>query len=255
MTDDAPDGGTIPVDEPTHIVHLASGVAVLVLPDRIEIQPGELDRAPDITQLRAIKSVTRIDNDLTIRRVRQRTLQITLTSPEDAALLETRIHEALAAAPLGTPGGALGIVGRAASWLPLGMLVCALLVVVGSFGPWAKTPFHTVSGFDWDGSITLIFGVIAGALAVILMLQPWRRGWVLGLLMATFGLAALVGLTDWMDVGRVIEDIGIDARVSWGLQLMTVAAGIGFTLASIQYMRRSAPVSGLRGRVADDDQE
>ena len=216
-------------------IMLASGGTVRVTQSSIEVQPENPDHPLDITDLSIVKNVLRIEHDVTITRVRRRTMQITLTSEEDAALLETRVRAVLDSSS-NLPGA--GVVGQEARWLPGGMLVCAVLVVIGSLGPWAEATILTVNGSDWDGSLTLLFGILAVGLSGLLLWQPWRRGWTLHLLAIAFALAAMVGTVDWVDVGRAVDETGIDLTVGWGLPLMTTAAGLGVTLALARYRHR-----------------
>jgi hypothetical protein len=120
------------------------------------------------------------------------------------------------------------------------MLICAVLIVVGSIGPWVEVAGTTIWGIEGDGSLTIIFGLIAAGLATMQLLgQAQRqRGWVLRLLFLAFALTAAVGLIDWVDLGRTIDGVSLDARVGWGLPLMTVGGGIGSALAIGQYLRR-----------------
>lgn len=227
-------------------VTLASGGTVSVTPTSIVVQPGSLDRAPDVTDLRMVKVVRRIEEDVTITRVRRRTMQITLASEDDAERLETHIHAALAdvsSRPATTPEN----VSLKTVWLPLGMLVCAVLVVIGSLGPWAKAQIVTVSGTDWDGDLTLTFGFLNGALSGLLLRQPWRRGWTLNLIGIAFALVAMIGIVDWVDVERAVNETGIDVRTGWGLPLMTAAAGIGVALTIAHYLRPPEVVQDVDG--------
>ncbi len=48
----------------------------------------------------------------------------------------------------------------------------------------------------------------------------------------------MVGIVDWVDVERAVDETGIDYARGWGLPLMTTAAGLGVTLALARYRRR-----------------
>ena len=59
--------------------------------------------------------------------------------------------------------------------------LCALLVIVGSFGPWAKVLIITVDGMDEDGGVTLFLGLVALAIAGLRVLRPeGRQRWMWG---------------------------------------------------------------------------
>lgn len=219
------------------VVTLASGGTVRVTRDQVVVQPGNPALPPDVTDLRIVKDVRRVADYVLITRVRRRTMQITLTSEADAERLEEGIRATLKRAPRMSAVRS-GTVSRDTLWLPLGMLACAALIVVGSLGPWAEATIVTVNGTDWDGDLTIMFGIVAGASSGLLLRQPWRRGWTLKLITIAFALAALVGLVDWVDVGRVIDETGLNVRAGWGLMLMTVAGAIGVALAIAQYLRR-----------------
>jgi hypothetical protein len=235
------------VEEQDFVVTLASGGTVRVTGEHVEVQPANPALPPDVTDLRNIKDVRRIGDYILIRRIRRRTMQITFVSDDDAELLEAHIRAALADGTAFTSHvpAAVGHVSRNDRRLPLGMLVCALLVVVGSLGPWAIVQGEAISGMDGvgggDGSLTFTFGIIAGVLAGLLVWQPWRRGWVPGLIFLSFVLIALVGFDDWSDVGRTADEVAVEARVGWGLPLLSIAAGIGvaFVVAHYWYARRS----------------
>jgi hypothetical protein len=234
-------------EEQDFVVTLASGGSVRVTPTSIEVQPADAAAAPDITDLEKVKSIRRVADYVIITRVRRRTMEITLASNDDAELLEARIRAGLDRVgvfmPSAAPSAQFNWQDR---WLPISLVLCALLVIVGSLGPWATVVGSTISGMDGDGSLTLTFGVLAGVLAGILVWQPWRRGWILGLILLSFLLVALVGVSDWVDIGRIVDEINIDASVGWGLQLMTVAGCIGTALAFVQY--RQGRRSRLFGR-------
>jgi hypothetical protein len=222
------------------VVHLASGASVQVVDGQVVVRSSDADRAPDVTDIGLVKNVTRVGDEVTITRVRRRTMQIALTSEDDAVRLEAAVQAALGGAVAAQAGQGLTVAEAGTRWRVIGMLICAVLIVVGSIGPWVEVAGTTIWGIEGDGSLTIIFGLIAAGLATMQLLgQAQRqRGWVLRLLFLAFALTAAVGLIDWVDLGRTIDGVSLDARVGWGLPLMTVGGGIGSALAIGQYLRR-----------------
>lgn len=75
--------------------------------------------------------------------------------------------------------------------IPLFAAAAALLVVVGSMGPWARVLFISVNGTDGDGAITLVLGILAGLLAVVRLARPAMRGVMFVAGLAFLGAAAV----------------------------------------------------------------
>lgn len=127
---------------------------------------------------------------------------------------------------------ALHIASRNRAQIILGL--CATGVIIGSLGPWARIFMETINGISGDGQVTLFLGVFAGAFA---LLEATRhngsRARYLSMMIA-YLLAGLIGLNAWLSVSSTIERGDINASVGWGLQLMTVAALAGSTLAYLQ---------------------
>jgi hypothetical protein len=112
--------------------------------------------------------------------------------------------------------------------------LCAMGVIVGSLGPWARILLETINGISGDGQLTLFLGVFAGAFALLEVIRHnGSRARYLGIMIA-FLLAGLIGLNAWLSVSSTIEAGDINASVGWGLQLMTVAALAGATMAYLQ---------------------
>ena len=85
-------------------------------------------------------------------------------------------------------------VSKPLSWRVIGCLVAAGFVVVGSMGPWAKVLVFSKAGTEGDGMITLVFGAIAGVIAIVgLSRRVLGRGSALAMA-GCFGLAALIGI-------------------------------------------------------------
>jgi hypothetical protein len=135
--------------------------------------------------------------------------------------------------------------------------VSALLVCLGSVGPWAKVLFVTASGLDGDGWISLIAGLAALALFAVYVRSDRRPRplWPLVLILGAGGVAAAIGVYDWSKIEGVVNDtsqeddpfdLSSSVTVGWGLVLVTLA---GFSLclsAIVTFVRRrqepSAPV-------------
>lgn len=120
------------------------------------------------------------------------------------------------------------------------------LVIIGSLGPWvsATLPFvgaFSVSGTDGDGKITLSCGIAAAVMLAFLVTSNQSGVW-LGLLAGiALGIAALIGIVDWGNVGDEIsasdQEFGGLVRVGWGLQVMTLSAIVGAVLALVQAVK------------------
>lgn len=125
-------------------------------------------------------------------------------------------------------------------------IVCALLVVVGAFGPWATT---VVSGFGGevrqsvagvDAVEVILLVVVPSILALLVMVaSPDREPWLfdsveedrtyLGAgLLGLAGLYALVRIADLSTGGSArFGGTTIGARPGWGLIVSAVAAIVG----------------------------
>lgn len=119
--------------------------------------------------------------------------------------------------------------------------LCALGLIIGSFGPWAKVWVVTTGGLDGDGKITIVLGILALVGIFSRVRQPNGRSWITYGLVAAFGIAAAVGAYDWNTVGDAIgalEDnpFAANASVGWGLQLMTISAVVGTVLGFVEAM-------------------
>jgi hypothetical protein len=112
--------------------------------------------------------------------------------------------------------------------LPGLAFISAIFLTVAAFGPWAAMVGVTsVSGMDDNGVLVLPLAVVAGIAAIAYILRPATRVWLVGIMLAAFGLAAFLAGIDWI----TISDEGYaplrDAQVGWGVQLATVSAAIG----------------------------
>jgi hypothetical protein len=141
--------------------------------------------------------------------------------------------------------------------LPLAVAGCALLVVVGSLGPWARVWFITANGTDGDGIITLLLGVAAGFFTIVRLARPGPGVGMMALAGLALLAAGVIGAIDWNDVAGITsetEEYGDLVQVGWGLVLMTIAGFAGAGLAFVQLFREqpgrpSTPAATPRLRV------
>lgn len=123
----------------------------------------------------------------------------------------------------------------------------ALLVCIGSFGPWAKVLFVSAGGLDGDGWITLVAGLAALALLAVYARAASRPrpSWPLLAVLVAGAIATAVGLYDWVNIETAIDDeLFSDAvSVGWGLVLVTFAGASLVLAAAVTLARRSAESS------------
>jgi hypothetical protein len=124
--------------------------------------------------------------------------------------------------------------------LPALAALCGLLVLVGSFAPWAEAgPLATTYGIEADGRLTGIFGLTASAAAALRARQPDRRHWLLVVMLVAFCLSAVIGGIRWVDVDRLAADTRFagTVHIGWGLPLVTIGAVAGGLLTFMQRAR------------------
>ncbi|MFW6076012.1 MAG: hypothetical protein ACOC9Y_10480 [Chloroflexota bacterium] len=120
-------------------------------------------------------------------------------------------------------------------------VICGMLAMVGSLGPWASVWIVTVSGMDGDGMLTAVLGFVAiGAFGWhVYTGAEGRKSVLLGL--AAFLLIATVGIYDWRNLSNLIDEgSGIfgSAQVGWGLQLVDFA-GVDGAIVSVVAIREA----------------
>lgn len=137
------------------------------------------------------------------------------------------------------PGGSSASLDGARNLLWVALAGVAL-IVVGSFLPWASVSILgqevTVDGMDGDGAITLIGGVLVGALALAAHLQRPAR-WKVVTALVVAALVTLVAVIDIVDVNSRVADVegdfAVDIEASIGIGLwLVLAGGIVATLAA-----------------------
>ena len=143
------------------------------------------------------------------------------------------------------PSGQVWRGGRELPMLPLVAGAFALLVAIGSLGPWASLLVWHASGTDLGGgSFTLILGLLALLVAGVRIGQPGRNARSLDVATAVLlGLAACVGIYAFADLQQWVRATKIDARPAgldlqinlinpgWGL-IVTILGSIAGALAA-----------------------
>ncbi len=118
-------------------------------------------------------------------------------------------------------------------------------MIIGSFAPWVTMTIFIgsieVNGMDGDGKITLCCGIGAVALLAVHLFAGSHPTWTAFLATAVLLLSGIIGAVDWSDLNDLLAtsgeediDLGVLARVGWGLQVMTIASFAGALLAGIQ---------------------
>lgn len=125
---------------------------------------------------------------------------------------------------------------RAALWPGALLVGAALLALIGAVLPWAevRAVFFgqlDVAGTEGDGVITLLLGLVLGALGVLAPLAGNPR-WLGVVALVTSVVIFAVGAYDLADVTRAASELrtelfGIDARPGPGLYLTVVAGVVG----------------------------
>ncbi len=147
----------------------------------------------------------------------------------------------------------------------------AALVIIGSFGPWARALFVSVSGTDGDGVVTLLGGVAAVGAAFFfartsLRPRPW---WPLALCLGVAVVGVGITANVWWDLetsdgsedssstsdDEFAFDFDTDAlvTVSWGLMLTLVASISLAVAAAFNFRRRNAIESAPQSEPATSD--
>jgi hypothetical protein len=136
------------------------------------------------------------------------------------------------------------------TWARIGA-VAALVIVIGSLGPWAKvdTVFGTISvnGTSGDGPLTIVAAglVLAGFLSSV-----WVLRWV-----GAIG-ALVVGGYDLVNASSRFSDLNADnefarASVAWGLWLVVAAAVVAIVASALTAEAQPRPLAGGRRSEAD----
>jgi hypothetical protein len=122
-------------------------------------------------------------------------------------------------------------------------LVSAVVMVIGSFGPWAKVlGLITVNGTDdgGDGWVVIVAAAV-GIVAMLLWRMRSRRWLILSVIAGAAGLATTIydridieGTTDGVDVGALVD-------AGWGIYVamigsasLAAAAIVGWMMTTTQ---------------------
>ncbi len=131
------------------------------------------------------------------------------------------------------------------------MVVSAVLVCVGSVGPWERAFDMTLNGLSAGGLPTLVLGVAAVVLLAVHARPASRRRqtWALGVLL---WLGVAIGPSaryHWWEAGRFADEVDVDLledflggegpSVAWGLVLVTLA-GASLAVATLAALLQHA---------------
>lgn len=148
-----------------------------------------------------VRAVTRMDKRLRIEATDGRRFDVHTGSVLDAVSIERTLRPPAvmsASTPTATTGMDMNI---------MLALIAAVLVVVGSMGPWAGVGPWTVSGLSGDGWLSLIGGLAAGA---VVYRHAQNEGSLVGAQIA-FGACLVLSIYHASNLG---------GAVAWGLLLM-----------------------------------
>lgn len=116
---------------------------------------------------------------------------------------------------------------------------CAIIVIIGSFLPWAYVNDITMNGLDNDGVITLVLSILA------LFFALWgsgrsgiggHRAIPLSLLLACMALIAIIGIADVSDVQKFSGSFAgsfVEVGVSAGLWLVMIFGIVGLATSIV----------------------
>lgn len=142
--------------------------------------------------------------------------------------------------------------------------VAAVLVVIGSLGPWARVSTEayvgtgagevTVRGIAVDGVITLVLGALATGLLAWRLARPQLPGYVLAVALVLLITSGVLATTNWMDLGNATGDFSSDrlpaapagfirtgVGVAWGLIFTTCASWAGVAAGAYQLKKELFP--------------
>jgi hypothetical protein len=146
-------------------------------------------------------------------------------------------------------------------------LFSALFVIIGAFGPWARsaTPFGTITlnGIDTDDG-KLVLGLGVAAIALMLLVVGGAKLSALPVLaVLVFAATVVAGAVDFIDIRETNQEFESEsnnflATAGWGIYLVLIASTIGTNAAAFQLVHKayrstaegSAPVPSSRITVA-----
>jgi hypothetical protein len=122
-------------------------------------------------------------------------------------------------------------------------LVSAVVMVIGSFGPWATVlGLVTVNGTDdgGDGWVVIVAAAV-GAVAMLLWRLRSRRWLILAVIAGAAGLATTIydridieGTTDGVDVGALVD-------ADWGIYVAMIGSASLVAAAIVGWMITTTP--------------
>jgi hypothetical protein len=122
-------------------------------------------------------------------------------------------------------------------------LLSAVVMVIGSFGPWAKVlSLVTVNGTDDGGDGWVVIGAAAVGVVALLLWRMRSRGWlIVTVLAAGAGLATTIydridleGTTEGVDIGSFVD-------ASWGIYVAMLGSASLALAAIAGWMLAQAP--------------
>jgi hypothetical protein len=127
--------------------------------------------------------------------------------------------------------------------LPGLVIGAGALLILGSLLPWATVSSRfgsiSVDGTSGDGKITLILGVVALAMGVVLLQRKISTGWLVGT--GVVFLAALgITIKDASDVSSVPNPVAelVGVHVGFGLWLGMIASIVGAVAIVLLFLER-----------------
>ena len=148
-----------------------------------------------------------------------------------------RYRQALAAGGAAPP--------RAPRRLAIAAILCATLVILGSWGPWLRidarlAPVDTLRGLETNGTLTLYAAVVAIVALSVVLVRP-ALGLAAWVALGALGLCALVGAGNWLDMSTLRDGYqalypGAEARLGWGVVTVALAGAAG-SLFAVQIVR------------------
>lgn len=134
-------------------------------------------------------------------------------------------------------------------------LVGAVLVVIGSIGPWATVANSSVGGLDGDGWITLVLALLTGGFAAGVFAPASVARIMRWLVLPWTLIALLVTVIDIVDISSTSSEFSnqfsddiFSLSVGWGLWLalagsiVTLVAAVALMIAPMPAPPRHTPV-------------
>lgn len=122
-------------------------------------------------------------------------------------------------------------------------LISAVVMIIGSFGPWAKVlGLITVNGTDdgGDGWVVIVAAAV-GAVAFVLWRVRSRRWLILTVIAAAAGLATTIydridleGTTEGIDIGSLVD-------AAWGIYVAMIGSASLAVAAIVAWRLAPAP--------------